>query len=198
MGIHLRRFTAFVRLSQICHSNMKLSLALFLVIVLVAILYPEDSDASPALRRRTNAVRAARARAFRARQGKRVGGRRKALRRGRTNPPADAEAEAPPAPEGDEAVEGEEAAEVPTWCDPTNEMGAWLNYASIRAICGERGFTDFGPYGGLPAEEAAEEGDEAVEGDIAEEMEEAIEEIVAEERRRRRQLRSRRFRNRKN
>merc|ERR1711956_14383 len=173
-----------------CHSNMKLSLALFLVIVLVAILYPEDSDASPALRRRTNAVRAARARAFRARQGKRVGGRRKALRRGRTNPPADAEAEAPPAPEG------EEAAEVPTWCDPTNEMGAWLNYASIRAICGERGFTDFGPYGGLPAEEAAEEGDEAVEGDIAEEVEEAIEEIV-EERRRRRQLRSRRFRNRR-
>merc|ERR1712172_293626 len=198
MGIHLRRFTAFVRLSQICHSNMKLSLALFLVIVLVAILYPEDSDASPALRRRTNAVRAARARAFRARQGKRVGGRRKALRRGRTNPPADAEAEAPPAPEGDEAVEGEEAAEVPAWCDPATEMGAWLNYASIRTICGERGFTDFGPYGGLPAEEAAEEGDEAVEGDIAEEMEEAIEEIVAEERRRRRQLRSRRFRNRKN
>merc|ERR1711971_1184463 len=131
MGIHLRRFTAFVRLSQICHSNMKLSLALSLVIVLVAILYPEDSDASPALRRRTNAVRAARARAFRARQGKRVGGRRKALRRGRTNPPADAEAEAPPAPEGDEAVEGdeaadagvegEEAAEVPAWCDPATE-----------------------------------------------------------------------------
>merc|ERR1712172_406382 len=171
MGIHLRRFTAFVRLSQICHSNMKLSLALFLVIVLVAILYPEDSDASPALRRRTNAVRAARARAFRARQGKRVGGRRKALRRGRTNPPADAEAEAPPAPEGDEAVEGdeaadagvegEEAAEVPAWCDPATEMGAWLNYASIRTICGDRGFTDFGPYGGVPAaEEGAEEGDE--------------------------------------
>merc|ERR1711997_581050 len=179
MGIHLRRFTAFVGLSQICHSNMKLSLALFLVIVLVAILYPEDSNASPALRRRTNAVRAARARAFRARQGKRVGGRRKALRRGRTNPPADAEAEAPPAPEGDEAVEGEEAAEVPAWCDPTTEMGAWLNYASIRTICGDRGFTDFGPYGGVPAaEEGAEEGDEAVEGDIAEEMEEAIEEIV--------------------
>ena len=71
----------------------------------------------------------------------------------------------------------EEAAEVPTWCDPTNEMGAWPNYASIRAICGEWGFTDFGPYGGLPAIEVAEEGDEAVEGDIAEEMEEAIEEI---------------------
>ena len=51
----------------------------------------------------------------------------------------------------------EEAAEVPTWCDPTNEMGAWPNYASIRAICGERGFTDFGPYGGLPAIEVAED-----------------------------------------
>ena len=73
-----------------------------------------------------------------------------------------------------------------------------LNSVQIRTICRERGFTDFGPYGGLLAEEAAEEGDEAVEGDIAEEMEEAIEEIVAEERRRRRQLRSRRFRNRKN
>ena len=96
-------------------------------------------------------------------------------------------------------VAGVEGEEVPTWCDPTNEMGAWLNYAAIRKICGERGFTDFGPYGGVPAaEEGAEEGDEAVEGDIAEEMEEAIEEIVAEERRRRRQLRSRRFRNRKN
>ena len=64
----------------------------------------------------------------------------------------------------------------------THEMDPWLNYASICAICGERGFTDFGPYRGL----------------LAEEMEEAIEEIVAEERRRRRQLRSRRFRNRKN
>ena len=61
-------------------------------------------------------------------------------------------------------------------------MGAWLNYASIRAICGERGFTDFGPYGGLPAEEATEE------GDIAEEVEEVVKEIVAEECRRRYQL----------
>ena len=79
---------------------------------------------------------------------------------------------------------------------PHQQMGAWLNYASICAICEERGFTDFGPYGGLPAEEAAEEGDEAVEGDIAEDIEEAIEEIVAEERRKSRQLRSCRFRNR--
>ena len=34
------------------------------------------------------------------------------------------------------------------------------------------GFADIGPYGGLPDEEAAEEGGEAVKSDIAEEVEE--------------------------
>ena len=52
-------------------------------------------------------------------------------------------------------------------------MRAWLNYASIRAICGEWGFIDFGPYWDLPAEEAAEKGNEAIE------VQEFIEEVVA-------------------
>ena len=60
--------------------------------------------------------------------------------------------------------------------------GSSLNYAQNPAICIERGLTDFGPYGGLPAEEATEE------GDIAEEVEEVFKEIVAEECRRRYQL----------
>merc|ERR1711862_960345 len=124
MGIHLRRFTAFVRLSQIRHRTIKLSLALFLVIALVVLFYPEDSDASPgSMRRRTNMARAARNRAFRARQGKRVGRRQMKLRRGRTN----VEAEAPPAPEGDEAadagVEGEEGEEVPPGVTPPTLWG---------------------------------------------------------------------------
>ena len=100
--------------------------------------------------------------------------RGQAGRRGRTNVEA-ADAEAPPAPADDEAAakEGEEGAEgeeVPAWCDPTNPMGAWLNYKQIRAICGERGFEDFGPYGGIPVEEeAAEEGADEGAEEVAEE-----------------------------
>merc|ERR1712241_445464 len=174
MGIHLRRFTIPERLSQNYHRKMKLSLALFLVIALVVLFYPEDSDANPGnLRRRAQLARAARARASRRPQklGRRFRGQ--ARRGGRTN--VEAEAEAPPAPAEDDpeaaAKEGEEGAEeVPAWCDPTNPMGAWLNYKQIRAICGERGFEDFGPYGGIPVEEeAAEEGAEEVVEEVAEE-----------------------------
>jgi len=155
---------------------MKLSLALFLVIALVVLFYPEDSDANPGnLRRRAQLARAARARASRRPQPRGRRFRGQAGRRGRTNVEA-ADAEAPPAPADDEAAakEGEEGAEgeeVPAWCDPTNPMGAWLNYKQIRAICGERGFEDFGPYGGIPVEEeAAEEG-----------ADEGAEEVPAEE-----------------
>ena len=81
-------------------------------------------------------------------------------RRGRTNP---IDGEAPPPPADDAAGEGGEGGEgegdVPDWCNPTKEMGAWLNFMKIRVICGERGATDFGPYGGIPAE--GEEGEEA-------------------------------------
>ena len=92
---------------------------------------------------------------------------------------------------GDDGVEGEEGEEeVPTWCNPADPMGAWLNFKAIRTICGDRGFSDFGPYGGIPAD-LEEDMDEAVEaGD-----EEAIEEVVEElERRRRRRRRRRMFR----
>ena len=81
----------------------------------------------------------------------RMGRARKLPRRGRQE-------EAPPA---DAAEGGEGGDEVPEWCDPTTNMGAWLNYKQIRAICGERGFEDFGPYGGIPTEEeGGEEGAE--------------------------------------
>ena len=61
---------------------------------------------------------------------------------------------------------GEGGEDVPDWCNPTKEMGAWLNYKNIRVICGERGFEDFGPYGGIPSEdegEGEEGGEEAEE-----------------------------------
>ena len=91
---------------------------------------------------------------------------------------------------GDDGVEGEEGEEeVPTWCNPADPMGAWLNFKAIRTICGDRGFSDFGPYGGIPAD-LEEDMDQAVEaGD-----EEAIEEVVEELERRRRRRRRRMFR----
>merc|ERR1712193_34352 len=139
---------------------MKLSLALFLLIALEVILYPEDSEASPARRRqqqqlmrggRRTIARQARRKVL-GRAGKKALRRRaKVSRRGRTNvhPVADE-----PVAEEDADVAAEAPAEeVPAWCNPADPMGAWLNFNQIRIICGERGFSDFGPYGGVPAVE---------------------------------------------
>merc|ERR1712156_828144 len=199
MGFHLRRFTTSGRLSQNTIRKMKLSLALFVLIALVVILYPEDSEASPA-RRRQQLARGARkgVQARRRVVGRKAGRRAKFGRRGRTAHPdedvavADENALDEPVEgteAGDDGVEGEEGEEeVPTWCNPADPMGAWLNFKAIRTICGDRGFSDFGPYGGIPAD-LEEDMDEAVEaGD-----EEAIEEVVEELKRRRRRRRRRRM-----
>jgi len=75
---------------------------------------------------------------------------------------------APPPPmtaaDADAAAAAAEAGEVPAWCDPTKEMGAWLNFVKMRKWCADHGFTNFGPYGGVPAEGEA---DAAAEGDAA-------------------------------
>ena len=52
---------------------------------------------------------------------------------------------------------------VPDWCNPVTEMGAWLNFRKMRLWCAENGWTDFGPYGGVPSEE--DEGAGEGEGD---------------------------------
>ena len=77
---------------------MKLSLALFLLVALVVILLPQDSEA---LRRRPGAriMRGGRARTFRMRP--RAGRRNQFARRGRTGDAADAP---PPPPEGNEIL----------------------------------------------------------------------------------------------
>merc|ERR1712158_356778 len=112
---------------------MKLSLALFVLIALVVILYPEDSEASPARRRqqllrgaRRNIVRQARRKVV----GRKAGRRARPIRRGRTNIE-----EIPDGPVVADDAEGAEE-EVPAWCDPADPMGAWLNFQQIRVICG--------------------------------------------------------------
>merc|ERR1712004_432767 len=137
MGNSLRRFTT----NRDCLS-MKLSLALFLLVALIVILLPDDSEASPLRRQRPRRIQALR-------RGRNFRGQRRGqfARRGRTGTGADA----PPPPPEDAA----------DWCNPTTEIGAWLNFNKIRVICGERGFEDFGPYGGIPSEEG--EGEEGAE-----------------------------------
>merc|ERR1711971_249469 len=137
MGFHLRRFTASECLSQISIRKMKLSLALFVLIALVVILYPEDSEASPARRRqqllrggRRNVARQARRKLV----GRKAGRRVRPVRRGRTNIE---EIPDEPVVADDADVVGEGAEEeVPAWCDPADPMGAWLNFQQIKVICG--------------------------------------------------------------
>ena len=71
------------------------------------------------------------------------------LRRGRQE--EGAVAPPPPAAAAADAA-GEAESEVPAWCDPSKEMGAWLNFVKMRKWCADNGYTNFGPYGGVPVE----------------------------------------------
>ena len=93
----------------------------------------------------------------------------------------------------DEEGSGEE--EIYNGCDPATNIGGFLIAKNWKAKCVEKGYTDFGPYGGVPAEEegsgeeeAADEPEEAaaeeakvVEEGMVEVMEMEAEAMVAEE-----------------
>lgn len=114
-----------------------------------------------------------------------------ARRRGRQDELVDAP---PPPPEetvdetmmengGEEgAVEGgEEGGDVPDWCNPIKPMGAWLNFRKMKIWCSDNGYTNFGPYGGVPTEEEAG-GEEGAEGGVEGELElEEVDNALAEE-----------------
>ena len=42
-------------------------------------------------------------------------------------------------PEEPEARPQDGGSGTPNWCDPTHPMGAWLNFAKIRELCGVGG-----------------------------------------------------------
>ena len=85
----------------------------------------------------------------------------------------------------DEEGSGEE--EIYNGCDPATNIGGFLIAKNWKAKCVEKGYTDFGPYGGVPAEEEGSGEEEA-----ADEPEEAAaEEEIAEARRRARARRGR-------
>ena len=62
--------------------------------------------------------------------------------------------------------------DIPGFCNPTDPMGAWLNFEKVREWCIEHGFTDLSPYGGASQEEtttvaalSADSRDETDQGD---------------------------------
>ena len=77
-----------------------------------------------------------------------------APRRGRVTPRRGRQddAAAAAAPAAADAAEGS-GDDLPTWCNPTDPMGAWLLFKGVKKNCVGKGFTDFGPYGGPPADE---------------------------------------------
>ena len=44
--------------------------------------------------------------------------------------------------------------DIPPWCNPTDPMGAWLNFQNVRDWCIGEGFEELSPYGGSASEEA--------------------------------------------
>merc|ERR1712127_601316 len=55
----------------------------------------------------------------------------------------------------DAASEGGSGEELPNGCDPATNIGGFLVFNGVKVWCGEQGITDFGPYGGLPAEDGS-------------------------------------------
>ena len=47
--------------------------------------------------------------------------------------------------------------ELPNGCDSTTNIGGFLVLKGVKVWCGEQGVTDFGPYGGLPADGSGED-----------------------------------------
>merc|ERR1712025_379661 len=71
--------------------------------------------------------------------------------------------------EDEDIPAADEGVEVHNGCDYTTNIGAFLNFLKFRKFCVEKGVTDFGPYGGVPAEQrsAEEQEDDVVVVDVA-------------------------------
>merc|ERR1712127_890283 len=87
----------------------------------------------------------------------------------------------------DAGAEDGSGEELPNGCDPATNIGGFLVFNSVKVWCGEQGVTDFGPYGGLPAED----GSGAASDDAGVEVEAPEEEAVEEAVRRARKARAR-------
>ena len=146
--------------------QMKVSVLLLCLAVLLAVLLPETSGGR--LSKRRNGRRS------NGNKGRFQGNlKRKLARRGRQDEDAPEEAvnDLDEAAADDGSGSGEE---LPNGCDPNTNIGGFLVFKGVKIWCGEQGITDFGPYGGLPVDGSGEASD--VEGEEVEAPEE--EEVV--------------------
>jgi len=118
--------------------------AIILALGLVALLSPDMADGRPQQRRRK----------FRGSDPRQA---RTALPQDYPEPPS-ADYDSTDNIPGNDGTS--ESGDLPDWCNYVTNMGAWLNFGNVRTICGERGFSEFGPYGGVPAEEEGSGGGE--------------------------------------
>ena len=128
---------------------MRVSLVLLVSLAVLLSLFLPAIEAAAARRRGKAGRRGAVSSSHRGRQGRR--GRVQA-RRGRQ----DADAVADDA----NAVDGEAEEEIYNGCDPATNIGGFLIQKLWRKKCVELEYTNFGGYGGIPAEEEEEEAEE--------------------------------------
>ena len=144
--------------------QMRVSPMLLCLAVLVCLLLPETTGA------------ATRGRGGRGGRGRKavLGRNRQSRRRGRQEEEA-AEDDTNDLGELDAAGADEGSGEeLPNGCDPTTNIGGFLVFNGVKVWCGEQGVTDFGPYGGLPAEGS---GEDAAASDVEGELVDAPEEV---------------------
>ena len=54
----------------------------------------------------------------------------------------------------------EEVAEsiaIPHWCNPSHNLGSWMNFSKMRTWCADNGYSKFGPYGSAPSNNTLDE-----------------------------------------
>merc|ERR1712061_930432 len=80
-----------------------------------------------------------------------------------------------------EASDAVESSDIPTWCDPSQNLAAFLLFPKLKCWCVDNGYgPEFGPYGsGCPADDV----DNALDAGASETVEEevSLEDVLAEE-----------------
>merc|ERR1712088_1093272 len=187
-----RRETTSEKIKQ---GRMTKPIVLLLALAVVLSVFLPALDAASVRRRSRNQSvsgrnsRRASVRSFRARNNK--------LRRGRQEEeelsgydyeaePADYDlaGDASEAIEDEVAAEASDAAEssdIPTWCDPSQNLAAFLLFPKLKCWCVDNGYgPEFGPYGsGCPADDV----DNALDAGASETVEEevSLEDVLAED-----------------
>merc|ERR1712062_706376 len=128
--------------------KMRSSLVLLVSLALLLSLFLPAIEAAAARRRGKGRAGRRGVVSHRGRQQGRRGRARVQARRGRQDTDVAADAN---------AVDGEAEEEIYNGCDPATNIGGFLIQKLWRKKCVELEYTNFGGYGGIPAEEEEEE-----------------------------------------